>query len=312
MERASQMLIMCRSCGRQNRITRAPMGLRPVCGTRGCGATLPACVICGQPCESGGMLTNGGTYHGQCHQRVLNEIEALRSQLATIRSEHSAVKKRADSERSWTARITRLFKGPTPRDPDLAHRQVALEKTISGVERTLAESNLLLSRIYTYWLTYPPDWDDRRLEFLRNNPFCDMCHSRRGPLHVHHRQPIAEGGSHAISNLRALCERCHEKTHGGRVFTYEDTAEKLGGFAEKLMLINQAIGGDQLVNFRYTRDDGVRSVRCIRPCEIKRVGSAVCVVGFCYLRQTNRTFAISRMRKLEITASPGPCAYLRD
>lgn len=312
MERASQMLIMCRSCGRQNRITRAPMGLRPVCGTRGCGATLPACVICGQPCESGGMLTSGATYHGHCHQRLAAEVETLGSRATELRNTEQKLATQLRGQASTVARVAAFFKREISPRPNIREQLAVTQRNRIATDQRLAECRMVLTRLYDYWLTYPPDWEQRRLEFLGSKPRCDICRSRKRPFHVHHRRPLSEGGSHVVGNLRALCEACHEKVHGGRKFTYEDDGPGVGQFAQKVLLLNRAMSGNLLINFNYTRSDGGKSVRCVRPAQLKRVESSLCLVGFCYLRHANRTFAVSRMTGLELTDSPGPCRYLRD
>ena len=58
-------------------------------------------------------------------------------------------------------------------------------------------------------------WRKIRGAYLQKNPLCEDC-LLTGKLtpadEVHHRIPIAEGGSHAEDNLRSLCQSCHTKT----------------------------------------------------------------------------------------------------
>ena len=70
---------------------------------------------------------------------------------------------------------------------------------------------------------YPPDWEKRRCEvFIRSYGICYSCDTSVGMLlggkflcgaHVHHIQPISQGGNHSISNLELLCEDCHVEKH---------------------------------------------------------------------------------------------------
>ena len=39
---------------------------------------------------------------------------------------------------------------------------------------------------------------------------------------VHHRVPLADGGSDAAGNLQALCAECHREAHGRTRQPYED------------------------------------------------------------------------------------------
>lgn len=69
---------------------------------------------------------------------------------------------------------------------------------------------------------YPPDWDARRQAvYERDNWTCQNCHVASGPhadddgvpLHAHHIVPRSRGGTNKLSNLRTLCEACHNKAH---------------------------------------------------------------------------------------------------
>lgn len=44
---------------------------------------------------------------------------------------------------------------------------------------------------------------------------CQECGSF-GPLHGHHVKHRSQGGTHAKSNIRILCDACHDKAHGIR------------------------------------------------------------------------------------------------
>lgn len=62
---------------------------------------------------------------------------------------------------------------------------------------------------------YPGDWSDRREKVLeRSGHVCNNCNRDDPPLEVHHIVPISQGGSHQLSNLVALCPRCHKAAHG--------------------------------------------------------------------------------------------------
>lgn len=50
----------------------------------------------------------------------------------------------------------------------------------------------------------------RRRDGLR----CKSCGKTDRPLHVHHKRPVADGGSYWPVNLVTLCAGCHERAHG--------------------------------------------------------------------------------------------------
>lgn len=68
--------------------------------------------------------------------------------------------------------------------------------------------------------------------------------------------------------------------------------------------INIAISTNLPIKFSYHKsiqfDGGVQSLRTIKPSKFKTVGNSLCVVGYCYMREEDRTFNIERMSNLII------------
>jgi hypothetical protein len=66
---------------------------------------------------------------------------------------------------------------------------------------------------------YPDDWATRRKKVKKRDAWeCQSCGRKGGPrgtaqLHVHHIVPKSKGGSHALSNLKLLCDQCHADIH---------------------------------------------------------------------------------------------------
>jgi len=59
---------------------------------------------------------------------------------------------------------------------------------------------------------YVPTETVRKLLALADHT-CQECDTRCGPFHIHHQDPISEGGSHELSRLKLLCTPCHGKEH---------------------------------------------------------------------------------------------------
>lgn len=59
---------------------------------------------------------------------------------------------------------------------------------------------------------YGRSWKRIRDRFIAAHPLCEAC-KKRGKLtaaqEVHHILPLSRGGTHAESNLMALCKPCH-------------------------------------------------------------------------------------------------------
>jgi 5-methylcytosine-specific restriction protein A len=63
---------------------------------------------------------------------------------------------------------------------------------------------------------YGRSWAKVRAAFLASHPLCEFC-ERDGKITpaalVHHRIPLAEGGTNDVRNLCALCDSCHSAHH---------------------------------------------------------------------------------------------------
>ena len=66
---------------------------------------------------------------------------------------------------------------------------------------------------------YGRAWKRIRDSYVSQHPLCEQC-LKEGRFveteEVHHRKPLAEGGTHARDNLIALCKSCHSKIHAER------------------------------------------------------------------------------------------------
>ncbi|MBE6926886.1 MAG: HNH endonuclease [Ruminococcaceae bacterium] len=62
-------------------------------------------------------------------------------------------------------------------------------------------------------------WKRIRDSYVQQHPVCELC-QRDGNFvpteEIHHKVPLAEGGTHARDNLIALCKSCHAKLHAER------------------------------------------------------------------------------------------------
>lgn len=92
---------------------------------------------------------------------------------------------------------------PVPAEPRLRHFHDPYAELTSRDQQIL--------RIFNHWPGYPPFWKYLRAVVLgRDSNRCQVngCPSRLG-LQVHHKQPVASGGSHSPDNLVSLCDFHH-------------------------------------------------------------------------------------------------------
>lgn len=100
---------------------------------------------------------------------------------------------------------------PEPTEPELKH--------FHDPSAYLSEKDRLVLKIFNHWPGYPPFWKYLRAVVIgRDSNRCQVtgCPSRL-ELHVHHMQPVADGGAHTPDNLVSLCDFHHalepEKGH---------------------------------------------------------------------------------------------------
>lgn len=98
---------------------------------------------------------------------------------------------------------------------------------------------------------YPPDWDSRRKEvYRRDNYTCQNCGAKGGPkgdieLHAHHIVPKSKGGTHKLTNLKTMCDQCHNAIHGKGVARSGESGGSTSGpsaaFADFALLLGAAM-----------------------------------------------------------------------
>lgn len=66
---------------------------------------------------------------------------------------------------------------------------------------------------------YGREWQKIRKRYVEMHPFCEQCYEH-GVLipvdEVHHKEPLAEGGTNDFENLISLCQPCHARIHAKR------------------------------------------------------------------------------------------------
>lgn len=151
-------------------------------------------------------------------------------------------------------------------------------------------------------------WETLRRKILRRDEFkCKRC-SARTELNVHHIIPVYLGGTDDTNNLVTLCRDCHKKEHG---FNFDDKFHDTYSATEKallrprkginkIMLIEQSIVNKENLKLKYKSEIGEITNRIVAPEEIFIDNRKMYFKGFCYLRNAERTFRISRIKEIEI------------
>ncbi|MBN2415247.1 HNH endonuclease [bacterium] len=266
------------------------------------------CIICGLTCNTAQVLTNGKVYHRNCYEKVLHCLDKADSKIAECKREIYNLQQKIRAEETIRAKMSQFFSGHQSKRPVYEKKIKRLQLYLNDVtrkrDRLEVKQKKKLTYIYNYYPTQPPDWEIRRTLILeRDNNTCQRCSADnyQSTLHVHHKIPLGRGGHNTIDNLVILCEACHQRAHGVRKFSERESKETY--FSQNLKILNKAITEELLVYFHYQKYEGEKSLRTIAPYAFEKIGRSLCVKGFCYLRDENRTFAIRRMTGLKIVDS---------
>lgn len=337
-------LISCKSCGKINKIQPYSKIGFPKCGH--CNAYLQradysipknfsnCCPICDELCNSGTSLTNNVLCHRGCIERPEKHLTEIQNDIHRLLTERRNVIQRIASSKSIFYIVSLFFGREEIDEIELTEQATQLQQEISSLEDYKNTRSDLLTSLYDYWPTYPPDWYERREKAIGESSKCSYCGQSKGKLHVHHKLPISQGGSQLQENLIVLCEKHHLNIHGVREFVgkgkgFEYTPEKVSANpfdliptesriesgrkkaskrkSSPMRVIKTAIKESTFLNFHYTRKDGAQSVRSINPTEVIKIEKVWCVRGYCLLRKDARTFSVKQMKKIVSVTKPGRC-----
>lgn len=131
--------------------------------------------------------------------------------------------------------------------------------------------------------------------------YCQECGQTGIPLQVDHIVPISKGGADDLSNMQLLCYDCHMKKHN---YSFKETGGSPRKVPEKYKLIVWAFKNQQKIEIRYKKYDGTISKRVIKPITnvyYEKTGrhGGYYVRAYCYLRNEERIFKISRIMNIK-------------
>jgi len=98
-------------------------------------------------------------------------------------------------------------------------RSMALEYATRKVDRFgtwehIADISRHEIRVTSHRNTLPVDWERiRRLVIQRAGGRCERCGEKAEHLHVHHIIHRSRGGTNELTNLWAVCPKCHSELH---------------------------------------------------------------------------------------------------
>lgn len=264
------------------------------------GVSAMACPVCFTAATNGYSMSNGEVIHAQCLQKLESAITEADQGLAAERQRVVDLRLKLSRLDSYMAKVVRFFSGAIDQENLKAGLLVA-EKNLASAEAVCRISREKATPVYELLLDYPPDWPQRCAAVAARDKVCKNCASSMS-LQTHHILPLSKGGTNRLSNLKLLCERCHQQVHGGREFSGERSSEPLA-IAERVQVLRTAITCREDVEFMYRKPtDKSHTKRRVTPHMLLEVeheydgGSTLCLKGYCHLRHAERIFALKRMK----------------
>ena len=191
---------------------------------------------------------------------------------------------------------------------EVAEQDVVTEADIEDLHAKLAKLESILSGIYDHLPSWPPDWDERKQQVIRQNgSVCSRCDEAQD-VYLVHDIPVFEGGTNELDNLVLICAACHASMYKeADIFGISTLKPSQSEFSEQFAEIQSAIDNNQKIQFDYKKPSAKRwMTRVVVPERLLNIpnnresGETLCVEGFCELRQDTRVFALERMQALEV------------
>ena len=191
---------------------------------------------------------------------------------------------------------------------EVDQQDVISEAEIEDLRVKLGKLESILSGVYDHLPCWPPDWEARREEIIRQNgSVCSHCESET-EVYLLHDIPIFEGGTNELDNLTLICAACYRGMYREvDIFGTSTLKASQSEFSEPFAEIQSAIENNQKIQFDYKKPRNKRwQTRVVVPERLFNIpnsresGETLCVEGFCELRQDTRVFALERMQELVV------------
>ena len=184
-----------------------------------------ACPVCFSFAYDSVSLSNGEIVHSKCLQEISDAVVSAERTVLTERAQVAPLRAELARQESYLGKVIRFFgRGADPED--LRSRVAVAEANLRQTEYTWQSARARATPVFDVMLDYPPDWSLRSAAVAARDKVCTNCGSTK-TLQVHHVVPLSKGGTNQLSNLKLLCERCHQRVHGGKEFSGIKSAEPL-------------------------------------------------------------------------------------
>ncbi|MCL1056832.1 HNH endonuclease [Shewanella gelidimarina] len=306
----SSEIIKCPFCSQKNRVPLDGIVQRAKCGSCGqfiTGVGKSTCRFCKKCISDGVNLSDGSMVHELCLSSIQERKRQTEIEITALKAKLQLLYEKLQKVHGFFFKISSIFFDPKV-DVEAINESISLaECTLEDLTKTSDEQQDRIDEVYELFLSYPPDWDDRKRKVaLRDGKACSKCGDTRH-LHLHHISPLGRGGTNELSNLKLLCEDCHHEEHHCKKFSGASSPSETA-YSKRVANIRHAIKHDKHIKFSYKKpNEKSHMPRLIKPIELVSIthqdgqGFTLCIRGYCELRKEERHFALKRMKGLKVT-----------
>lgn len=163
----SPKIFTCQNCGTKNRVPSERIGQKATCGSCrkvivGTEGKNDACLVCQNIATNGVHLSSGKTVHEACLKKLQTTLEETESEIGEKQSEIRRIRSIIEEQNGFAFKLKSLFSKPQVELDELNFSVSHLQYDIDNLLSNLFKIKTNLSSIYDYFLSYPPDWDERR------------------------------------------------------------------------------------------------------------------------------------------------------
>jgi len=159
------------------------------------------CEYCRRPVPSGVFLSNGRAIHDVCFESIQHKDKDLNSKIDQEIIKLDRFEFELKKRKSFAFKLSSIFSDSEAETSKIESSILVKVHNISKLFYELETFRMKIKSIYDYFLTYPPDWKERReIVVNRDGQHCCKCRCIIN-LHLHHKTPLSRGGSNKTDNL---------------------------------------------------------------------------------------------------------------
>ena len=93
---------------------------------------------------------------------------------------------------------------------DVTDGEVISQEDIESLSDELNKLTKMLTTIYDFLPSWPPDWNERKLHLIQQNGLICLRCGEEHDVYLVHKIPLSEGGTNELDNREVICKSWYE------------------------------------------------------------------------------------------------------